>query len=148
MAQEIFLTQWFTDEMRQAGTNLVKGLSEAGAQVAAAFWILNSEEKTWELTIVSPLVKSEGPKAYFKRIQKIYRSAGPNEGIVSLQDIRVSGLNHPVVKSLKNSVLRGASLGNNRFGKNRIGAVFIEDMYLYMMDWDFLDEEEVCEVSA
>jgi hypothetical protein len=139
MAKEIFVTQWFSCEMRLAGERLIKRLQESGAQVASAFWILNPDEQKWELTIVSPLVKSEGPKAYYKRIDDIYKSAEPDEEIVSLHDIRVSNINHRIIKAIKHSVLRSSTLGNNRFGKNTIGDVYIEDMYLYLMDWDLLN---------
>jgi hypothetical protein len=140
MAKEIFVTQWFSSEMRLAGERLINKLRESGAQVASAFWILNPDENTWELTIVSPLVKTEGPKAYYKRIDDIYKSAEPNEEIVSLHDIRVSNINHRIIKAIRNSALRGSALGNNRFGKNTIGDAYIEDMYLYILDWNLLKE--------
>jgi len=63
MAKEIFMTQWFSQEMLLAGESLIKRLDETDSQVQAAFWILDAEDKTWKLTIVSPLVESEGLKA-------------------------------------------------------------------------------------
>ena len=138
MAKEIFMTQWFTDAMRLAGESLVKKLDESGAWVAAAFWILDAEEKNWELVIVSPLVGSEGPRNYYKRINDINDACSDDEIIVSLHDIRVSNIHNRIVDAMRNSVLAGAQLGNNRMGKNYIGGIYIEDMYLYKMDWDML----------
>lgn len=138
MAKELFITQWFSEEMRLAGERLIERLQQAGAQVASAFWILNPDEKAWELTIVSALVKIEGPKAYYKRIDDINRLVKPDEETVSLHNIRVSNINHPIIKALKSSVLYGAILGNNRFGRNTIGEVYIEDMYLYLINWNML----------
>jgi hypothetical protein len=117
MAKEIFMTQWFTDAMRLAGENLIKKLDESGAQVAVAFWLLGAEEKNWELTIVSPLVGSEGPKSYYKRINDINDACSDDENIVSLHDIRVSNIHNRIVDAMRNSVLAGAKLGNNRMGK-------------------------------
>lgn len=140
MAKEIFVTQWFSEEMRLAGESLTRKLQESGAQVASAFWILDPEEQAWEFTVVSPLVKSEGPKAYYKRINDINKFTGPDEPTLSLHDIRVSSINNRIVKAIKHSVLGNAKLGNNRLGKNTIGGTHIEDMYLYVMDWNLLRE--------
>lgn len=138
MAKELFMTQWFSDEMLLAGEALIKRLDESDAKVAAAFWILDAEEKTWELTIVSPLVESEGPRNYYKRIDDINASAKPDENVIALHDIDVSDTDNRIVKAIKRSVLGNAELGNNRLGKNNLGGVYIEDMYLYRMDWELL----------
>lgn len=140
MAKEIFMTQWFTDAMRLAGESLIKKLDESGVQVAAAFWIFDSEEKNWELTIVSPLVGSEGPRSLYKRINDIYEACPEDENVVSLHDIRVSNIHNRIVDAMQNSVLSGSQLGNNRMGRNYIDGIYIEDMYLYKVDWDMLSE--------
>lgn len=137
MAKEIFMTQWFTDAMRLAGESLVRKLDESGAQIVAAFWLLD-EEKKWELTIVSPLVGSDGPREFYKRINDIYESCSDEESVVSLHDIRVSNVHNRIVNALRNSVLAGAQLGNNRLGKNYLDSTFIEDIYLYKIDWNML----------
>lgn len=140
MAKEIFMTQWFTDAMRQAGESLVKKLDESGGRVAAAFWLLDEKENNWELVIVSPLVGSEGPRNYYKRINDINEACLDDDNIVSLHDIRVSNIHNRIVDAMRNSVLDGAQLGNNRMGKNYIDGIYIEDMYLYKIDWDMLSE--------
>lgn len=139
MAKEIFITQSFTDAMCQAGESLVRKLDNSGGQVAAAFWLLG-EEKNWELTIVSPLVGSDGPRNFYKRINDIYESSPDDENVVSLHDIRLSNIHNRIVEAIKNSVLAGSQLGNNRMGKNYIGGIYIEDMYLYKIDWDMLSK--------
>lgn len=139
MAKEIFITQLFSDSMCIAGENLIKKLDESNGQVAAAFWVLG-EEKTWELTIVSPLVGSEGPRNYYKKINDIYESCSDEEMVVSLHDIRVSNTHNKILEAIKGSVLKDANLGNNRMGQNYIGGVYVEDMYLYKIDWNMLSE--------
>ena len=140
MAKEIFMTQWFSDAMRTAGEDLLRKLDESGAQVAAAFWLLDEKENKWELTIVSPLVGSEGPRNYYKRINDIHEACSDDENIVSLHDIRVTNIHNRIVDAMRKSVLNGAQLGNNRMGKNYIDGVYIEDMYLYKIDWDMLSK--------
>lgn len=141
MAKEIFMTQWFSDEMILAGESLIKRLDETDAKVQAAFWLLDAEEKTWTLTLVSPLVESEGPRNYYKRINDINKAANLDENVIALHDITVSDTDNRIVKAIKRSVLGDAILvGNNRLGRNMIGGVYIEDMYLYRMDLELLGD--------
>ncbi len=132
------MTQWFSQEMLLAGESLIKRLDEIDSKVQAAFWILDAEDKTWKLTIVSPLVESEGPKSYYRRIDNINESAKADEYVIALHDINVSDTDNRIVKAMKRSMLGNSILGNNRFGRNTLGGVYIEDMYLYRMDWALL----------
>ncbi len=134
------MTQWFSDQMLLAGESLIKRLDETDAKVQAAFWLLDTENKTWKLTIISPLVESEGPRNYYKRINDINKTANPDEEVIALHDITVSDTDNRIVKAIKRSVLGGAILGNNRLGRNTLGGVYIEDMYLYRMDWELLGD--------
>ncbi|MEY3807848.1 MAG: hypothetical protein RI893_824 [Pseudomonadota bacterium] len=144
MAKEIFMTQWFSDEMLLAGESLIKRLDETDAKVQAAFWLLDAEEKIWTLTIVSPLVETEGPRNYYKRINDLNESASPDEAIIALHDINVSDTDNRLVKAIRRSVLGDAKLENNRLGRNTLGGVYIEDMYLYRMDWELLGDNISC----
>ncbi len=134
------MTQWFSDQMLLAGESLIKRLDETDAKVQAAFWLLDAEDKTWKLTIVSPLVESEGPRNYYRRINDINESAKPDEDVIALHDISVSNTDNRIVKAIKRSILGNAILGNNRLGRNTLGGVYIEDMYLYRMDWKLLGD--------
>ena len=129
------MTQWFSEKMLLAGESLIKRLDETDAKVQAAFWILDAEEKMWKLTIVSPLVESEGPRNYYRRIDDINESAKPDEDVIALHDISVSNTDNRIVQAIKRSMLGNSVLGNNRLGRNTLGGVYIEDMYIYRMDW-------------
>ncbi len=134
------MTQWFSDQMLLAGKSLIKRLDETDAKVQAAFWLLDAEDKTWKLTIVSPLVESEGPRNYYRRINDINESTKPDEEVIALHDISVSNTDNRIVKAIKRSVLGDAILENNRLGRNMLGGVHIEDMYLYRMDRELLGD--------
>ena len=144
MAKEIFMTQWFSDEMLLAGESLIKRLDETDAKLQAAFWLFDDEEKTWTLTFVSPLVESEGPRNYYKRINDINKTANPDEAIISLHDISVSNTHNRIFKaflSIKDTDLWDGKLWmKKRLGKNFIGAVYFEDMYIYRMDFELLED--------
>lgn len=134
------MTQWFSEQMLLAGQSLIKRLDETDAKVYAAFWLLDAENKTWKLTIVSPLIESEGPRSYYRRINDINESAKPNEDVIALHDISVSNTNNRIVKAINRSVLGNTPLENNRLGRNTLGGVYIEDMYLYRIDWTLLSD--------
>jgi hypothetical protein len=114
MAKEIFMTQWLSEEMCLAGQSLIEQLDKTNAKVLAAFWLMDVEERTWKLVIVSPLVETEGPRNYYKRINDINKSAGSDEVIISMHDIEASNTNNRIVKALKKTVFGNAKLGNNR----------------------------------
>jgi hypothetical protein len=139
MAKKIFMTQWFSQEMLLAGESLIKQLDNADAKVQAAFWLQDTEEKTWRLTIVSPLVANEGPRSYYKRILAIQELAKADENIIALHDISVSDTDNCIVKAIKRSDFGKSIPENSRLGRNYIGGVHIEDMYLYRMDWKLLE---------
>ena len=142
MAKEIFITQWFSEQLLLAGESLIKRLDETDAKVQAAFWLLDAEDKTWKLTIVSPLVESEGPRSYYRRINAINESTKPDAEVIALHDISVSNTDNHIVKAIKPSVLADALPENNRLGRNRLGGVYIEDMYLYRIDKTLLEENK------
>jgi ABC-type molybdenum transport system ATPase subunit/photorepair protein PhrA len=148
VAKEIFMTQWFSDQMLLAGESLIKRLDKSAAKVQAAFWLLDAEDKNWKLTIVSPLVESEGPRNYYRRINDINESAKPDEEVIALHDISVSNTDNRIVKAIKRSVLGNSILGNNRLGKNTLGGVYIEDMYLYRIDWKLLGDNTLNTTTA
>lgn len=139
MAKKLFITEWLSKEMILAGQFLIEKLDKTNAKVYAAFWLLDAEEKIWKLVIVSPLVETEGTKNYYKRISDIYQAVAIDEDIVALHDIDVCDTDNRIINALKNSVLGNAILGNNRLGKNIINGIYIEDMYLYRMDWTLLN---------
>lgn len=138
------MTQWFSDEMLLAGESLIKRLDETNAKVQAAFWLLDGEDTIWKLTLISPLVETDGPRNYYQRIDDINESAKPDEAVISLHDISVSGTHNRIFKaflSIRDTVLWDEKLWvKKRLGKNFIGSVYFEDMYIYRMDFELLEE--------
>jgi hypothetical protein len=138
MAKEIFVTRWFSEEMLAAGKTLISRLAVENVECAAAFWLLDDNEQTWGLNIISAQVDAFGPREYYKKINNTNKQALPDEAIISLHDIHVSGMKNKLIDAFKQSVLFGAKLGDKRLGKQYIGGIFIEDMYLYKLDWDLI----------
>lgn len=138
------MTQWFSDEMLLAGESLIQRLDQTGAKVQAAFWLLDAEDTIWKLTIISPLVESDGPRNYYRRIDDINESAKPDEAVIALHDISVSNTHNRIFKaflSIRDTVLWNEKLWvKKRLGKNFIGSVYFEDMYIYRMNFELHEE--------
>jgi len=139
VAKELFITQEFSEKMLLAGESLIKCLDDTHSKVQAAFWLLDAEEKTWELMIASPLVETEGPRSYYKRVNDINKLAKLKEEIViSLHNIEVVNKDNRFVKALLN--VKDSSLWNDdywkntRLGKNFLSNIYFEDMYIYRME--------------
>lgn len=132
MATELFIEQSLTQEMISAGKSLIERLEDSNAEVYAAFWKLDNKEKPWKLVIISPLVESEGPLKYFKRINGINNSV--SENIISLHNIDIANTKNNIFNmmlKIKNSVLHNGL--NTRLGENFLDGIYFEDMYIYKL---------------
>ncbi len=131
MAKNILVTESLSDSMIKAGSKLIERLDLENSQVKSAFWLYISDEKIWKLIIASPLVASEGPRKFYKRIVAANESAKKNEDIISLNDIGVTNTNNQMVQILKIAIGTGDGISGIRFSRNTINGVFIEDSYIY-----------------
>jgi hypothetical protein len=131
MAKDILVTESLSDSMVRAGTKLIERLDLAKAEVKSAFWLYFSEDKSWKFIIASPLVDSEGPRDYYKKIDAVNESAEEDEDVVSLNNISVTNTGNQVVQLLKLAVGTGSGISGIRFSRNTINGNFIEDSYIY-----------------
>lgn len=131
MAKDILVTESLTDSMMKSGAKLIERLDANGSEIKSAFWLYFSEEKTWKLVIASPLVDSEGPREYYKRVVKANSEASEQEEIISLNDVGVTNPSTQIVQLLKFMIGTGDGISGIRFSRNTINGVFIEDAYIY-----------------
>ena len=137
MDKTLFITHEFSEKILQAGDFLIQQLDEKKSKIDLAFWLLDTEENSWKLMIVSPLIETEGPKCYYKRINEINKTITSNN-IISLHDIEIINKDNRFAKALlevKNSALWSDKYWKNtRLGKNFLGQVYFEDMYIYRIE--------------
>jgi|TARA_B110000196_G_C21129596_1_gene657740 hypothetical protein len=131
MAKDILVTESLSDSMMKAGAKLVERLDADNSEVKSAFWLYYSEEKKWKLIISSPLVDTEGPRGYYKKIDEANMQATEVEEIISLNDISVTNTVNQIVQLLKLAIETGAGISGIRFSRNTINGIFIEDTYIY-----------------
>jgi len=136
MVEDILVIENLTEQMMTAGSQLVKRLDDTSADVAAAFWLYSSENRSWRLMIVSQKVEFDGPRKYYKRILDANKEAGEAESVVALEDIEVTDTFAPIVQVLEHAVSTGPGLSGLRFSRNTVEGMFIEDVYVYRMNID------------
>jgi len=119
--------------MIAAGEELVRRLDESDLRVTGGFWYFFTDSNTWKLVIVSPEVKTSGPKGVYQKIQHIVGEArGPS--YVALSDITVWDPDAPIVQSLRTAVHTGTGISGIRFARNTINGHYIEDSFIYRLN--------------
>ncbi len=126
---------------------------EKGIPITAAFWLLDSENRTWRYILASPIVDTQGPLEAYKILYKIFQIYNKEEakwrpykkvrsykeeaglGIgLTLQDITLVSPDEPVVKLLR-TVVKTPPISTSpiHFAGNSINNMFIDDAYIYRM---------------
>lgn len=131
MAQDVLVTEALSQQMIEAGAKLVERLDKNSSMVKSAFWLFFSEERLWKLMVASPLVVSEGPKSFYKRVVAANQQADEDEWVISLNNIGVTGIDHHIVQLLRVAISTGDGISGMRFSRNTINGHFIEDAYIY-----------------
>lgn len=131
MAQDILVTESLTDSMMKGGAKLIERLDAKNSEIKSSFWLYLSEEKTWKMIIASPLVDSEGPREYYKRVVEANAVASDQEEVIPLNDVGVTNTSNQIVQLLKSAIHTGYGISGIRFSRNTINGFFIEDTYIY-----------------
>ena len=134
MAQEILVSESLTMDMISVGESLLKKLDKTGANVAATFWLFIPEEKSWKLFFTSELVKSEGPKKYYKKIVDVLKTFNEMENTISLNSIGVTDNSDKTALLLSSEFYTGQDLLKKRISRETINGHFIEDAYIYRIN--------------
>ena len=134
MGKELVVREVLSEQMIDAGAKLVERLDQSQSNVQAALWLFLPEEKTWEMIVISPLVKTDGPRSFYKRILEANKKADESESIISLNDIKVADTSNPLINVLRTAISTGSGITGIRFSKNTINGTFIEDSYIYRIN--------------
>jgi hypothetical protein len=134
MDKELVVREVLSEQMIDAGAKLVERLDQSESNVQAALWLFLPEEKTWKMMIISPLVKTDGPRSFYKRILEANKKADESESIISLNDVGVADTSIPLISLLRIAISTGSGIAGIRFSKNTINGAFIEDAYIYRIN--------------
>ncbi len=131
MAKDILVADRLTDIMTNSAAHLIAQLDKNDAQIKSAFWFFNPEKKMWRLILASPLVSTEGPRLFYKRILKATKELGDDE-LICLHDITASTMSNKIVQLIKTAVAtKNNDISDIRYSKNAVNGTFIEDSLIY-----------------
>jgi hypothetical protein len=119
----------FTDEMREAGANLLRELDERNFDARAALWFYLPDKSEWRLLLATPKTRTDGPKKLYKQLQAILlRAHSP----LQLSSLTLIDSKDPLVRLLAGAI-KTSDKGINgiRFSRNTVNGRFIDDAYIY-----------------
>jgi hypothetical protein len=131
MDHEAVVVQQFTTDLEKAGRAVVEALDAASLSINSAFWILAPGETNWRLVVASQLVAALGPRAFYKKVDRVLRKL-PSPS-VPIDSINVVTPNHPLVSLLRSALGTGPGWRRIRFIGNVIDGVLIPDAYIYRL---------------
>lgn len=133
MAEEVVVKEVLTKEMIEAGAELTRLLDQVPLVVSASLWLYIPESNIWRLIIVSPEVKTSGPKKVYQKIQPVLSQMLEEKPSIGLKDISVVEDNNPLIALLRLAIRTDDGISGIRFSRNTINGQFIEDAYIYRM---------------
>lgn len=109
------------------GKDVLRVLDAAVFPLSVAMWL--KEDAGWTLVIATPFYEEAGPKDAYLRL----RSALSTEGPISLGElpIRLEGNRSPLIRALRKTFGKTASVEGMRLGGHTIGGTWIDDAYVY-----------------
>jgi hypothetical protein len=136
MVEKILVKGQLTNDMIEAGRRLLARLRKSNHEVAAAYWLYNSDAGEWRLTLAMPEVDADGPREVYSRIWSFLPGSGDSFIGLDLSNITVISPKDQLVRTLGGD-LEGAVTGdgplNARMSRIQPGGTYVEDMYLYFV---------------
>jgi hypothetical protein len=119
-----------TEEMIDAGAELVEKLDEIQLPISAAFWFFIPDSNEWRLLIASGELPTSGPRSVYERIDTA-RASMRDPAASQLPNVGLLAPDHPLVQLLRTSLRTGTHISRIRFSKNVINGQFIDDALIY-----------------
>jgi hypothetical protein len=113
----------------ELGSEVVRALDASGFPLTVALWSFNEEAEEYQLVMGTPLYDKEGPTECYGRILAALSSWDPR--VVHDIDMRVLGHKNPLIRGLRRTFGKTASVEGMRLGGQTIGGVYIDDAYVY-----------------
>ena len=133
MADEMVVKESLTNEMIEAGAELIRRLDAAGFELNAGLWLYMEEPNAWRLILASPIVTRDGPSKAYQRIQSVMSKKREDRKVLSLAHISAVEPDKPIVALLRKAVKTGNGISGVRFSRNAVNGQYIEDSYIYRM---------------
>ena len=133
MGEEVVVKYPLTQEMKDAGAELVKRLDAMSLDLTAAFWLFVVDASEWRLIVSLPSAEKGGTRAAYAAVQQAL-TEDPQLEAVSLRNVTVLGPRDDLVVRLSRGVqtpLDRPILEECWISRCVINGVTVEDAYLY-----------------
>jgi hypothetical protein len=112
------------------GKDILRTLDAADFPVSVALWLLRKERgDDWELVLATSLRDKLGAhEAYLRLIKTLSKEASVASSDVP---IRLESNRRPLIRALRKTFGKAASVEGMRLGLQSIGGVWIDDGYVY-----------------
>jgi hypothetical protein len=111
------------------GADVLHALDAAKFPITVALWLFEEDRGSWNLVVGTPLYDKLGPKEAYLRSIKAISSRGSSE--LSDVPLRLLGNRSPLIRALRKTFGKTASVTGMRLGLQSIGAVWIDEVYVY-----------------
>lgn len=111
------------------GFKLAKLLVADGFKVAAAFWVLHSEEGDWKLYLASKVFDDSGPNVAYRKVADAFLQLA--DPWVSMSEITVIGEKDPTTQDVLGIMKKHPGPMATRSRSSTLGRMGIEEIYIY-----------------
>ena len=132
MVKEVLVGDYLSEQMIEAGANLLRQLDQLGLQIDAALWFYNADAIRWKLVLAMPETSLKGPRQAYSRLQAALQTM--EAPIVALQHITAVDSDAPLILSLKSILRSGIDVAGYRLTRAVIGGMYIDDAYIYRLE--------------
>jgi hypothetical protein len=120
----------------QEGKLFITKLDEAKLEIKAAFWLYDDAFSSWKLMIASSSEKLNVKKNIieaYRTLTDIMR-AMPDLSIISVSDLTLIPLDHPLIKNIGSLIKTGSDIVDMRYSNSVLNGVYIEGIHIYRMN--------------
>jgi hypothetical protein len=109
------------------GRRVLAALDAAEFPLSVALWL--KEDPDWTLVVATPLYEGVGPKEAYRHLLAALSADRP----ISLGELplRLEGHRSPLIRALRKTFGKTASVEGMRLGGHRVGDTWIDDAYVY-----------------
>lgn len=133
MAEEVVVKEALTDNMIEAGADLLRRLDKKPMAVDACLWSYRSESNAWRLMLASPDVSKYGPQKVYREIGNFLRSIPERLQKIFLFNISVVKNNDPLISVLRSATNNRDGVSSVRFTRVAFEGRYIDDVYIYRL---------------
>lgn len=127
-------SETLVDSEIEGGLNLLRVLDAAGFDVRAALWAYYSTEERWRFIIATEHGERDKREPYLAAAEAIARERklNPDENILSLDRVRITGLKDPVVTGFRSYLKKDVSR-TERLSNTLVNGIYIENAIIHRL---------------